>query len=189
MDWNSQIIEPKDRTRIMLQDLPEDELIILYTHISSIEMDIHDVVESASSAIGKDIYEVPPVFSGVSSVLSSISPVVDPVLISNALEERGTIGIFTSVIGYVNAHSAKYLFDLSPKSSDEPTRGELDLYSLFASANHAEAPKGISADQLSKVWKIDLDSAKRNLDVTTQRCKRSDDLTLSRNYSTNDRML
>ena len=47
----------------------------------------------------------------------------------------------------------------------------------------------ISSDQLSKVWKIGLDSAKRTLGVTTQRCKRSDDLTLSRNYSTNDWIL
>ena len=34
-----------------------------------------------------------------------------------------------------------------------------------------------------------MDFAKITLVVTTQRCKRSDDSTLSRNYSTNDRML
>ena len=89
----------------------------------------------------------------------------------------------------MDAHSAKYLFDLSTDYSDNPTRGELDPDSFFASDTHAEAPKGISADQLSKFWKIDLDSSKRNPDVTTQRCKRSDDPTLSRNYSTNDQVL
>ena len=57
------------------------------THISSIEMTRIDDVSSTSSVIGKDMNEVPPVFSGVASILSSISPVLDPVLFSNALEE------------------------------------------------------------------------------------------------------
>ena len=186
MDWNGQMIEPKYRTQIMLQDIPKDELMISDTHISSIEMTRIDVVASASSVIVKDMYEVPPFFSGVASVLSSIYPVLDPVMISNALEEQGTIGIFASAIGSMNAHSEKYLFDLSPESSDEPTIVELDLDSFFASVNRVEDPKGISADQLSKFCMIDLDSAKITLSMTTQSCKRSDDTTLSRNYSTND---
>ena len=100
---------------------------MLDTHISSIEMTRIDVVASASSAISKDMYEVPPVFSGVASVLSTISPVIDPVLLSNALEEGGTIGRFASAIGSMNTHSAKYLFDLSPESIEDPKRVELDL--------------------------------------------------------------
>ena len=146
MDWNGQTIEPKDITRILLQNLLEDELMISDIHISSIEMNRIDVVESESSSIGKYMYDVPTVFSGVASVLSSIPPVLDPVLLSKTLEERGTIRIFESAIGSMNAHSTKYLFDLSPESSDEPTRGEVELESFFASATHAEAPKGISAD-------------------------------------------
>ena len=151
MDCNGKVIEPKDRTRILLQDLPEYELMILDTHISSIDITRIDDVTSTSSAICKDMYEVTPAFSGVDYTLSSISPVLDPVLFSNALEEQETIGIFASEIGYMNAHSAKYLFDLSPDTSDEPTIGELDLDSIFASATYAEAPKGISAYHLSKV--------------------------------------
>ena len=83
MDWNGQTIEPKDRTLILLQDLPEDELMISDTHISSIEMTRIDDVASTSSAIGKDMYKVPPVFSGVPSIIAIISPVLDPVLFSN----------------------------------------------------------------------------------------------------------
>ena len=73
----------KDRTRILLQDIPEDELMISDTHISSIEVTIIDVVVYSSSTMGKDKYEVPPDFSELASVLSSISPVLDPVLLSN----------------------------------------------------------------------------------------------------------
>ena len=82
----------------------------------------------------------------------------------------------------MNSHNAKYLFKLSIDPSDDPTVGELDLDLFFASATHAEDPKGISADHLSKICKIDLESAKITLDVTTQKCKRSNDPTLSRNY-------
>ena len=77
------MVELKDRTRILLQDLPEDEFMISDTHISSIEVTIIDAVVSSSSTMGKDKYEVPPVFSELASVLSSISPVLDPVLLSN----------------------------------------------------------------------------------------------------------
>ena len=152
MDCNVQIIEPKYRTQILWQDLPEDELMISDTRISSIEMTQIDDVASTSSAVGKYMYEVPLVFSRVASVLSSISPVLDPVLLSNALEERGTIERFVITIGSMNAHSTKYIFNLSPDPSDEPTIGDLDLDSFFAGATHAEAPRGISAEQLSKVW-------------------------------------
>ena len=105
MDWNGQMIEPKNRTQILLKDLPEDELMISDNQISYIEMTRIDAVVYASSAIGKDMYEVPPFFSSVASVLSSIYPVIDPVLLSNAVEERGTIGRFAIAIGSMNPHS------------------------------------------------------------------------------------
>lgn len=89
-------------------------------------------------------------------------------------------------VGATNACYNDYLFDPPPSMSmDEPTTGEIDLDSYFtASATHAEAPKGVSVEQLCKVWRIDLETAKHTLDVTTQRCKRTDDPTLSRNYLT-----
>ncbi len=57
------------------------------------------------------------------------------------------------------------------------------------SAAHASRPTGITAEQLSKTWKIDMDAAERTIDITSQHNQRSDNPTLSRNYGTNDRML
>ena len=57
------------------------------------------------------------------------------------------------------------------------------------SATHAMPPKGVTAQDLSKVWRIDLATAKRTLQVTTQLQRRKDDPSLTRNYKTNDRML
>ena len=124
----------------------------------------------------------------VGSKVSGINLVM---FISDALEERATIGRFAMSIGSTNICFEDYLFDTMSENKDEPVcLGELYLDSYFtASATHAEAPKNISAEQFSKIWRIDLNQAKKTLDGTTQKCKRADDLSLSRNYSTNDRML
>ena len=58
-----------------------------------------------------------------------------------------------------------------------------------SSAAHADTPKGITASQLSKVWCISKEDAKRTLDVTTQLNKQDADASLARRFGTNDRML
>ena len=65
----------------------------------------------------------------------------------------------------------------------------LEANGYMASAAHASPRKNISADQLSKVWKIDRDLAQRRLYVTSQHCKMKVNPYLSRNYFTGDRML
>ena len=47
---------------------------------------------------------------------------------------------------------------------------------------------GVKASQLSKVWGIDIETARRTLEVTTQ-LRQQDTGFLSQNFSTNDRML
>ena len=82
--------------------------------------------------------------------------------------------------------------DLDPLEFEEllDSIDEEQLSSFFeASRTTASKPKGISPEFLSKIWHINVKDAKRTLEVTTQFVKRSTDPTLSRNYSTNDRML
>ena len=57
------------------------------------------------------------------------------------------------------------------------------------SAAHAGKSKGVDPSHLSKIWKIDFKTAERTVEVVSQKSKRTDDSTLSRNYGTNDRML
>jgi hypothetical protein len=68
-------------------------------------------------------------------------------------------------------------------------RGEIDLDDIMVSAAHAGRSKSIDAKHLSKTWRIDLETAKRTLDITSQKSIRKENPTLSRNYGTNDRML
>jgi hypothetical protein len=67
--------------------------------------------------------------------------------------------------------------------------GEIDLDSIMVCATHARPRMDVDALHLSKIWKIDLDTAKRTLEVTTQRRKNTPLGALTKNYSTNDRML
>jgi hypothetical protein len=59
----------------------------------------------------------------------------------------------------------------------------------MVSATHASRPKGIEASHLSKTWRIDLETTKKTIDVTSQHSVRTDNPKLSRNYGTNDRMI
>jgi hypothetical protein len=59
----------------------------------------------------------------------------------------------------------------------------------MVSAAHASKSKGIDAEHLSKVWRIDLKAAERTLDITSQNSKQTDNPTLLCNSGTNDRML
>jgi hypothetical protein len=69
------------------------------------------------------------------------------------------------------------------------TKGEIDLDTIMVSATHAGKSTGVDPAHLSKIWKIDLKTAERTLDVVSQFSKRTDNPKLSRNYGTNDRML
>lgn len=68
--------------------------------------------------------------------------------------------------------------------------GELNHDSiLVSSAEATRTTKGVDAKHLSKVWKIDLETAEQTIAITSQRCQSADDSKLPRNYATNDRML
>ena len=57
------------------------------------------------------------------------------------------------------------------------------------SAVHAEQPKGVKPVDLAKVWRINVETARRPIDITTQIKQQETDGNISCNFSTNDRML
>ena len=63
--------------------------------------------------------------------------------------------------------------------------GEIDLDEIMVSAADSKRRQGTNTAHLSKMWKIDLDSAQRTLDVTSPQ---SGVRKLS-SYGTSDRML
>ena len=71
---------------------------------------------------------------------------------------------------------------------DDDTNEAL-LDNFMASTAQAGKLRGVDPKHLSKIWRISHEDAQRTIDVTTQMSTRTDDPTLSMNYSTNDRML
>ena len=74
--------------------------------------------------------------------------------------------------------------------------GLTDVGALFeyptiveVSSVHVEQPKGVKPVDLAKVWRIDVETARRTLEITTQLKKQETDVNISHNFSTNNRML
>ena len=89
--------------------------------------------------------------------------------------------------------------DLDSSSADEEilldkifkqsNDGTFDVDDIMISAVHAGRHHGVKAKHLAKLWRIDEPTAKKTLDITSQREVRTDNPKLSRNFSTNDRTL
>ena len=75
-----------------------------------------------------------------------------------------------------------------PKSNDlfidDPTTIEMDIEAVNASTS-----KYVKPVDLAKVWRIDIETARRTIEMTTQWKQEDADGYLSRKFSTNDRML
>ena len=86
----------------------------------------------------------------------------------------------------------KAMDDAKTSIVDDILEGRLDGAEIFtceAFAPSAKTRNGVTADKLSKIWKISLKDANRTLDVTSQHCNRSENPAMSRQCSTNNRML
>ena len=138
-------------------------------------------------------------------VLSGVLPNLVSAKLLDYLSACRDLGMFQVTIGSTDAPRGTYLVETvndnnpeSSESSDDESvttlfesslQGEIDLDDIMVSAAHARRPKGIDAEHLSKIWRIDQKQVKRTLEITLQHSRRANDPTLSRNHGTNDRML
>ena len=122
---------------------------------------------------------------------------------THAINSRGDVSKFSASIGSINTQSNESkqdLFDpLGPSTMgwdklEKSLESVLDpklLSNVKAHLASAEAarPKGISPSALSKLWMIKENLAEGAIEQNTQLCRQSADNNLSRQYTTNDRML
>ena len=71
----------------------------------------------------------------------------------------------------------------------EPIYYNMDDYKAEIDSAQASKPHSVSPDFLSKIWNIKPDLAKKTINQTTQLYRKGADNDLSRQFSTNDRML
>jgi hypothetical protein len=210
LDWEGNMIVKKDRRQVLLSDVPEDTALAASVQISSVENCVIDSVLQRSHSASEEKVQpcwqpIPRELDQVSSVLAEVSPTLNDETLYQLMQERADLGRFQMSIGSTDSRTDPYLETVTDDDSDassvsdgeaiddlfdEATRGDIDLDEVMLSATHAgKTTKGVDASLLSKMWRIDLKTAERTLDVTSQNSKRVDNPTLSRNYGTNDRML
>jgi hypothetical protein len=218
LDWEGKMMQQKDRVQILLSDVQEDVALAASVQVSSTEAKaIDNVLDGDSATYNEEAHPcwkpVPRAADKISSMLASVSPALDDQTLYGGLAERAKLGKFKASIGSTSALGGEHLTDddsatqpltdndLSDSDLDEDdnqtldqlhdsiTKGEIDLDEIRISAAHAMKSKGVDPAHLSKIWRIDLKTAERTLEVVLELNKRVDDPTLSRNYGTNDRML
>lgn len=216
LDWEGNLIEPAARQKFMLEDIIEDETISSTLAISELEANAIDAIFEHADIdllIAEEPLKIPREADETMLGLSNISLIYNDATLYHQLRDRWALGSFMSTIGSTDAFKENVLFDFMndtalPTTNEESiseellseeqlmdelfagaTSGQIDLDQIMTSSTTAQTSRGVDASHLSKIWKIDIDTAKKTLATTTQHSKRTDNPKLSRNYATNDRML
>ena len=190
LDYKGEMIENKDRVRILMSEIEDDKMMEVSAVISEAEASLIDRLYHESHSEYRSIHED----------------------LGDLLHDDGCVSRFKMSVGSTNPMSKEYLDDASigialteastdVSDTEDSLKENNDLIKqlieqpdavideVMASATHVRDHKSVSADMLSKIWRIDRDTAEKTLEITSQRISRSDAPSLSRNYPTNDRML
>ena len=183
VDHQGNVIVPSQRPkRILLQDVEPDATFDTSLEVSTVEASAIDQVASCRPTIGRPDLGEPPPFVLDEDRHSSAACFAAAVLAHDEISE------FHAAIGATVGFDGDVLFPEFEGETILPV-GQLDMDDIMVKDVHATNSRGVNAETLSKIWRIDLETAQRTIDVTSQRCVRSEGASLSRNYSTNDRML
>ena len=202
IDWEVNMIEPRHYDWIIVDELTEaNDAMIASVTISAAE----------SKMIDDNIVHLDPTFDdcmianntydNVHVVLWSISAIHDPVQLYTKLLERRNVGTFAATIGSTTVGSnSPYVWEeddtisTNDSSNDDATNDDLiddfdidnfkidldEMVSMMVSTISSK-PTGVTAEHLSKIWRIDTKTVEKTLDITTQLLHRYQDPTLLRN--------
>jgi hypothetical protein len=197
LDWEGNMVERQHRKKILLSDIDDDKAMASAATISKVE----------SRAIDQAIQE--QAFTSSVAGRSEASIIYDQDRLCELLSERAHDSHFMMSVGSTNAWPLPHLIpdDENSESTegehdesfdalqeleelDEPFQVDVDLDDFMdVSATHARVKRNVQAEHLSKIWRIDLETASKTLDITSQNCARTKSTNLTRNYATNDKML
>lgn len=176
LDWEGNIIESRFRKKVKEDD-------DLYVN---------------SSSIASEIYE-----STIDGIIASVQTLqIDETLESTAqtdaedfallLEDKVQVSNMASSIGATTVSMEAdnlYVFDVEAELQAALADYDDDLIDNPVVSAIASEPERLNAEFLSKVWQIKHDEAEQALNQTTQLHRHGADNALSRQFSTNDRML
>ena len=130
--------------------------------------------------------------------LASVNICFDETLMAERFHDRLLQSKYAASIGSTSAENPQdphvcELFGLNPSDSDRHeywyTPDDMINPQRSVSATHASKPKGINKEHIMKIWRVSEDEDRRTLEVNTQLNMQDSKSNLSRDLSTNDRML
>ena len=132
----------------------------------------------------------------MSTIISSVSNTLDPLSFYEALKTNVAVSKFKMSVGATSIVEPDQPDDLW--SSEEPWHVTIDISSLDTMIDDLESEvlatvgrraKGVTPERFSKIWLIDIETAKRTIDLMSQHVKHEGSDHLKRRYSTSNRML
>lgn len=211
IDWEGNVKPKKEWTsHIALEDVEDDMVLAATMVVSSVENKMLDDKFSCKCAYHQHTTNANVSDHGemINGMMSGITAALDTAMLSDILEERANDGRSMMQLGSMNSDSGKILDQHHYDDTDEVASmmfsdddeddlewemNEEELDGIMISATCAAMAKGrkkgVTPTELSKMWRISLNDAKRTLQVTTQNVQRGEDNILARNYGTGDRML
>ena len=192
LDWEGNRKHEKEHEkRVELKEIPSDDAMI-----SSLALCEKEQMVVSSHFVDQD------------EDINAVHGFEDENQLYQALNMRNEHGQFAMNIGATSIFDQTYLDDDDSQDTSDEDDTSLDdseddfdpmelnddtneafIDNFMASTAQAGKSRGVDPKHLSKIWRISHEDAQRTIDVTTQTSIRTDDLVLSRNYSTNDRML
>ena len=199
LDWRGEIVPKNDRPqRILIETIDQDNAMIASLHVGELEAHVIDDVFDEAPILG-DLH-LEPESSGEHTMpygcsddihLSAISSTLVASTLAAALNLQAHVSDFGASMGSTVSSMEATLFPDSVGDFDAIYAGETELDDYFVSSVDVDTKRirGVTPEDLSKVWRIDYDTAKRTIANTSQRVVRPSTGMLPRNFSTNDRML
>ena len=114
--------------------------------------------------------------------VASISCAYDPVLFCDLLDGNIAISKFSAVVGSTSVKQQDPLCVMDIWDHCENVGPGIGYMDAFASASHAKNFKGVDAELLQIIWRIDSDTAKRTTNTTTQLNRQDINSKPSRNF-------
>ena len=172
VDYEGEIVQTP--TRIELE-IPEYEYEAINVSEVSVENVMNDAIRDAPDLLINE-FETPSMcLEPPMSIEGKICSLYDDDQFLDSLMTRDVINKYIVQVGSTDVSDDEWFVS----NLDEIEIGDVK----------ATGAKGVSADHLSKIWRISLQEAESTIKGTRQLVKHTNDPTLSRQYTTNDRML
>ena len=175
--FQGDITHPSRQERLVMTPDFDDDIVV---STATLNTHVDNVMEEAFATPDPDIdnYDLDSDFAFHLTQRADISKMMATLGSTTASFNTFQDDTFT---GQLDDLTAELIKNLGPDSVDK-------VKASIASV-HASSAKGVSKETLSKIWMVTEDLAQGAIDHNTQLCKQQGENNLSRNYSTNDRML